>query len=599
MDVPALDGVAFIDAKSSELDIVQAVGRAIRLSAKEEMGTIVIPVFIERHDNPEEAVASSNFKPIWDVLDALKAHDDVLSNQLDQLRIELGAGRRSKVGEEDLSKIVFDLPTKVGADFAEALHAQLVAKTTESWMFWYGLLQAFVKKHGHCRVPQRHFEGDFNLGQWVGMQRGDKETMLPERKRLLDEEGFVWDEREEAWNEAFAALMTFKQREGHCRVRRAHSEGDFKLGRWVIHQRTRKETMPFEWRRRLEEGGFVWNKHQDTWERGFDALLRFKQREGHCNVPGTHKEENFNLGNWVTQQRVQKETMPPERRSRLEGEGFSWRRREERWEEGFAALMRFKKREGHSRVPQEHFEEDFDLGTWVTNQRVLGEKMLPALKQRLNEQGFVWHTLEDAWERGFEALLRFKQREGHCLVPYGHREEGFRLGAWVTKQRGNRHNMSAERKKRLNEQGFVWGVLQDAWERGYNALVTFKQREGHCRVPISHFENGFNLGSWVSVQRLKKQKVPPELRLRLDGLGFVWRPRQETWEHGIAALIKFKQREGHCRVPQQHKEGDFNLGIWVRTQRRLKNNLSADRRERLDEHNFFGPDGSDYLEPSR
>ena len=120
VDVPALDGVAFIDARSSEIDIVQAVGRAIRLSAKKEMGTIVIPVFIEHHEDPEEAVASSNFKPIWDVLDALKAHDDVLSDQLDQLRIELGAGRRSKVGEQDLSKIVFDLPTSVDANFARS-----------------------------------------------------------------------------------------------------------------------------------------------------------------------------------------------------------------------------------------------------------------------------------------------------------------------------------------------------------------------------------------------------------------------------------------------------------------------------------------------
>jgi predicted helicase len=112
VDVPALDGVAFVDAKSSEIDIVQAVGRAIRLSAKKQKGTIIIPVFIERHDDPEEAVISSNFKPIWDVLDALKAHDDVLSAQLDQLRIELGAGRKSKVGDQDLSKIVLIFPPR-------------------------------------------------------------------------------------------------------------------------------------------------------------------------------------------------------------------------------------------------------------------------------------------------------------------------------------------------------------------------------------------------------------------------------------------------------------------------------------------------------
>ena len=38
VDVPALDCVAFIDARSSQIDIVQAVGRAIRLSAKKKDG---------------------------------------------------------------------------------------------------------------------------------------------------------------------------------------------------------------------------------------------------------------------------------------------------------------------------------------------------------------------------------------------------------------------------------------------------------------------------------------------------------------------------------------------------------------------------------
>ena len=48
VDVPALDGVAFVDPKRSEIDIIQAVGRAIRLSDDKETGTIVIPVFLKR-----------------------------------------------------------------------------------------------------------------------------------------------------------------------------------------------------------------------------------------------------------------------------------------------------------------------------------------------------------------------------------------------------------------------------------------------------------------------------------------------------------------------------------------------------------------------
>jgi len=39
------------------------------------------------------------------------------------------------------------------------------------------------------------------------------------------------------------------------------------------------------------------------------------------------------------------------------------------------------------------------------------------------------------------------------------------------------------------------------------------------------------------------------------------------WEEGFAALARFKQREDHCRVPKEHKEGDYNLGGWVVTQR--------------------------------
>ncbi len=55
VDVPTLDGVAFIDPpRRSEVDIVQAVGRAIRKSADKHVGTIVIPVFIDTDEDPRD-----------------------------------------------------------------------------------------------------------------------------------------------------------------------------------------------------------------------------------------------------------------------------------------------------------------------------------------------------------------------------------------------------------------------------------------------------------------------------------------------------------------------------------------------------------------
>ena len=55
VDVPALDGVAFIDPRSSEIDIIQSVGRAIRLSENKTTGTIVIPVFVEQTEDAEDS----------------------------------------------------------------------------------------------------------------------------------------------------------------------------------------------------------------------------------------------------------------------------------------------------------------------------------------------------------------------------------------------------------------------------------------------------------------------------------------------------------------------------------------------------------------
>ena len=54
IDVPTLDGVAFIDPRRSEVDVVQAVGRAIRLAAEKTVGTIVIPVFIDTDEDPDD-----------------------------------------------------------------------------------------------------------------------------------------------------------------------------------------------------------------------------------------------------------------------------------------------------------------------------------------------------------------------------------------------------------------------------------------------------------------------------------------------------------------------------------------------------------------
>lgn len=118
IDVRALDGVAFIDPKESQVDIIQAVGRAIRKSEHKQHGVIILPVYIGSGEDDDTVLEDSSFKQVWRVLKALRSHDDQLASELDHLRANLG--KRGKVRTSLPAKITLDLPTRVTARFADA-----------------------------------------------------------------------------------------------------------------------------------------------------------------------------------------------------------------------------------------------------------------------------------------------------------------------------------------------------------------------------------------------------------------------------------------------------------------------------------------------
>lgn len=146
VDIREIDGIGFIDPRRSKIDIVQAVGRAIRKSDSNKIGSVVIPILIddEAVADADEQLSRSRFGPIWDVLNALRAHDDGLGREIDQLRFQIGKHGRIVGSLPD--KLVIDIPTSVGKEFVDALKVRLVETTTSSWEFWFGLLSAYMEK---------------------------------------------------------------------------------------------------------------------------------------------------------------------------------------------------------------------------------------------------------------------------------------------------------------------------------------------------------------------------------------------------------------------------------------------------------------------
>jgi superfamily II DNA or RNA helicase len=530
VDVPSVDMVAFVDPRKSRIDIAQAAGRAMRQSkaTNKQQGYIVVPLFIEQENGETEAqaLARSGFEEVAMVLGAMLENDDDLVEIIREL--QEAKGRGDQFNPRRLHEKIEILGPAIDLEeLRRSIDVEIVERLGMRWDLWFGLLQKFHAREGHCRVVDKHQEDGLTLGRWVNNQRSRRDSLFPEQIERLNQLGFSWTPWDEAWEAKFAALKNFHAREGHCRVTANHEEDELQLGKWVNRQRKKKKhNLRTEQIERLNQLGFSWDLDIEAWDAKFAALKNFHAREGHCRVTANHEEDGLQLGAWVARQRFKRNELSPEQCERLNQLGFSWDPLVESWEANLAALEKFKKREGHCRVPQNHQEDGQNLGTWITSIKGRRSSLPREQIEELNLAGFCWDSRrEKLWDAKFAALKKFWQRVGHYRPPPKHIEEGLKLGLWVSSLRQRKNSLRHEQIEQLNQIGFPWDLHGEAWEANFAALKKFWQRNGHCRVPQKLKEDGIKLGTWVSAQRKKRNTLSPDKVERLNQLGFVWEVR--------------------------------------------------------------------------
>jgi len=154
VDIPTVDGIAFIDPMESQLAIVQAVGRAIRKprgASEAGISTIVIPVMVGTDEDPDNVVTRSAFREVHRVLLALQAHDDVLKTELSACRRQMDPGNRRRRGLP--RRIVIDMPEEVGAEFSTAITTRILRSATIPLPLTVEQILAWADAH-HARTEE-------------------------------------------------------------------------------------------------------------------------------------------------------------------------------------------------------------------------------------------------------------------------------------------------------------------------------------------------------------------------------------------------------------------------------------------------------------
>jgi superfamily II DNA/RNA helicase len=626
VDIPSVDAIAFIDPKKSLIDIVQATGRAMRKAKGKDKGYIFVPVIVGEDEGPEECIESSDFKTVWQILQAMVEQDQNLRDKVSRLRVLQGKGEveskewKAAMAEYSENFEFFNLPGKIDvARFTDTLYTKAIEVIAKSWDFWYGLTLKYKQEFGKANVPDMYKTPDgSNLSNWQYRQRSSYNNgkLDTERIKILEKIGFIWDQLEEVWENGYQETIKYKKEFGNPNVPSIYKTIDgFKLGSWqsVQMKAYNKGTLNNERINKLEKIRFIWNKLEEAWEIGYQEILKYKRKFGDANVPQSYKTpEGFKLGSWLSEQRkdYKKGKLNNERIERLEDIGFICDQLYDAWERGYQEILKYKKQFGKVNTSNKYkTPEGFNLGMWQQHQKgnYNRGKLDKTRIKRLEDIGFIWDSLDKTlWERGYQETIKYKKEFGNVNAPQSYKTpEGFNLGMWQSSQKRNysKGKLDKTRIKRLEDIEFIWDSLDKTlWENGYQITLTYKNEFGNVNAPQRYkTPGGFKLGSWLSEQRkaYNKGELDKDRIKILEDIGFVWDQREDAFEKGFQETLKYKKQFGVANSPAKYKtpEGVY-LGMWQSNKRTNynKGRLNDERIERLEEIGFVWDKFDDLFE---
>lgn len=629
IDVPAVDAVAFTAPKESTVDIVQAIGRALRLVPGQDAGvaTILVPILLDT-DRPDGAdvdmdnLDAKSFALLLQVASGLRSHDDQFATALHPTR-----ARRYLRGET-LDKTEALTPSGIDAtEFLQHLTVQLVRSTNSPWWDGYRELVAFSQREGHAnpKTTEKALNG-FPLGQWLATACADYRNgrLTQDRIDALTELGAVLHRRHKAaWDRQYDFAARFFRDNGHLRL--SYSGKNARLYGWVAHQRRRRKagTIPDHQIAALDAIGMEWEA--PTVRDRDDPRARYEKRAAQIRQLGEYFAEHGELPRGAAAQYTFRTILRNFRAAFHEGElepefvdqlaewGMNWNSTRaanrspsitdddiasagpEWLQEGFRQLEKYHDRHGNAIVdPAYVTTKGFELGRWATYIRFAYHSGSLATDSMdvLAKLEFPLAAPRDKWEPMYALAKEYAAKHGTLRITKRAKVNGAYLGEWLWRQRGAATvgRLSQERKDRLSALDENWmqaptpkpASSRSRKPRSGTGTGTGSVQDWVDKLRAYHAEHGRlplvtegGLGAKISQMRTRYRagELSAEIIAEMNKLGMTWAPYDDAWQRAIAAATRFSRHHGHLdtryTLPdyQDTVDPDFDLDKWVKTLR--------------------------------
>ncbi|MFB7763498.1 DEAD/DEAH box helicase [Streptomyces xiamenensis] len=431
-------GVFFAEVRGAPNEVAQAVGRSLRQHPGEgKIARIIVPVYLQPGEEPDSMFASRSYQPLVDLLQALRAHDSELVEQLaapqrpSSRKTSPLVGEESAHGakedqEEDASErarqqrlfIQFSSPKDPQA-IADLVRTRVLRPEPVGWLVGLQAARAWHAKHGNLKIPRDAVVTlangrEYPAGTWIHEQRKARQDGDMPRWRidLLNEIDMIWNPHEAAWEDTLAILRETKRQFGTLAVPRSTVVNGRSVGTLVSNLR-RPGGLG---RHALQRGADLaaidpdWNCPWDTaWHRMYVAVKQYVKLGGSlADLTEDTTAHGEPVLPWIARQQAGWDRLKEEQRERLADLGVHPRTvlpgaaptkkaRGPRvpWEHYLAAARQYRDREQHLKVPRSHIEvteidgetRRIPLGTWRANLRQRRDKITAEQASDLNGVG--------------------------------------------------------------------------------------------------------------------------------------------------------------------------------------------------------------------
>ena len=443
MDTFDCDAVYFADVRGSMVDLVQAVGRALRMKpGSSKVATIIVPILLGTGENGGELLTSQAYDGLSKILMALRSHDDAAIERLAMPQSESRPPREPGGGIEAYARSEAQLlqfsTQRDPAVIAAFISTRVLEPEREEFRRGLDELIAYKQAFGDVRVPYAYrAPSGHRLGAWVADQRRYKaaDVLDDERVALLDGLGFVWSVFDTAFTDNLTAVAGYTAEHGHACPPNDAVWGGRPVGVIMKNARTaQRRTQALERRAEDDEEALDWTGALSAdrkaaldaidpawypvgwsldWQRSFTLARRHVQAGGVLlgAEPGSVAVQGEDLAGWARVQQLGWDRLGPAQQ-------------------------------------------------WMC-EHVLG---LVPLAPEERPKGKVPHVEKE--HRNLLAAAQYRAREGHLNTPRGHKEtivldddgttELVSLGIFLANSRRRKADIPPERAARLTELGMRW-----------------------------------------------------------------------------------------------------------------------------------------------